>query len=376
MQMSAERPAPHILVALSSHGFGHLSQAAPVVNALQHCVPNARITIRAAFPVDRIKRRIHGPVAIQTVADDFGMVMNHALSVDVEASLTAYQQVHANWDARVRRATQELIKAKVDLVLSDVPYLPLAAAAAAGIPSVALCSLNWADILEHYVGRDTAPELVATIRAAYRSARYFLQPAPSMKMTGLPNGVAIGPTCSPGTPRRAELLARVDQCCRDDGLAERADTWLVLVGMGGTPFELNLETWPTHIDHRPVCYLVSEGIAQTHPNAVSVLRTGIEYSDLVASADLIISKPGYGMFVESAAAGVPLLYVARKDWPETDALTDWLQSVARCHEIQSEALHSGDFVHPMKALLHQGRYAPVPPSGNDEAARLIADLLA
>ena len=368
---------PNILVALSSHGFGHLSQAAPVVNALQRLIPDARITVRAKLSAERIKRRIHHPAATQHVADDFGMVMvmNHAFSVDVAASLAMYQKVHANWAERVSRLAQELVEARVDLVLADVPYLTLAAAAVAGIPSVALCSLNWADILEHYIGHDTAPALISTIRAAYGSARYFLQPTPSMAMPSLPNVRAIGPTCTPGTPRRAELLARLGKYGLGIGAADIEQTWLVLVGMGGTPFELNLATWPTHLEGRQVCYLVPETVAHTHAHAISVQSTGFAYSDLVASADLIISKPGYGMFVETAAAGVPMLFVARRDWPETLALTDWLKGVAHCTEIHSEDLISGDFAEAMQDLLEKGKYAPVSPSGNEEAAQIIAGLL-
>ena len=74
---------PHLLVALSSHGFGHLSQAAPVVNQLRTEIPGLRVTVRAAFPADQIARRIPDPDAIMPAADDFGMVMHDALSVDV-----------------------------------------------------------------------------------------------------------------------------------------------------------------------------------------------------------------------------------------------------------------------------------------------------
>ena len=39
---------PHLLVALSSHGFGHLSQAAPVVNQLRTEIPGLRVTVAGA----------------------------------------------------------------------------------------------------------------------------------------------------------------------------------------------------------------------------------------------------------------------------------------------------------------------------------------
>jgi UDP-N-acetylglucosamine:LPS N-acetylglucosamine transferase len=144
--------------------------------------------------------------------------------------------------------------------------------------------------------------------------------------------------------------------------------------MGGIPFALSLEHWPTQYQGRPLCYLVSPSSANTHPNALSVEATGLSYSDLVASVDVIITKPGYGMFAEAAAAGVPVLFTARGDWPETEALVTWLQSKAHCAQITTDALRAGTFEKELSRLLTQGHYTPVVPTGNDEAATLIAAL--
>jgi UDP-N-acetylglucosamine:LPS N-acetylglucosamine transferase len=144
--------------------------------------------------------------------------------------------------------------------------------------------------------------------------------------------------------------------------------------MGGIPFELSLEYWPTQYQGRPLCYIVSPSNANTHPNALSIEAIGLSYSDLVASVDLIITKPGYGMFAEAAAAGVPVLFTARGDWPETEALVTWLQSKAHCAQITTDALRAGAFEQELSQLLTQGPYTPVAPTGNDEAAALIAGL--
>jgi hypothetical protein len=359
---------PHLLVAISSHGFGHLSQVAPVVNRLHELIPQLKITVRAALPEAQLRSRLHHLDALQHATDDFGMVMNHAFSVDTQASLARYESLHQDWDDKVNALAQQFIDSEVDVVLADVPYLPLAAAQVAGIPAIALCSLNWADILSHYVGLDKQQAIINTMYAAYQSARYFLQPAPSMAMPKLNNQRAIGPCCAPGVAQKQTLLSTVVQ--------HKAlnNPWLVLVGMGGIPFELSLEDWPTQYQGRPLCYLVSPASANTHPNALSVEAIGLSYSDLVASVDVIITKPGYGMFAEAAAAGVPVLFTARGDWPETEALVTWLQENAHSAQITTEALRSGAFEQELSHLLAQGPYTPVAPTGNDEAAALIAGL--
>jgi UDP:flavonoid glycosyltransferase YjiC (YdhE family) len=338
------------------------------VNCLHELIPHLKITVRAALPEAQLLTRIHHFDNMQHANDDFGMVMNHAFSVDTQASLARYQSLHQGWDEKVNALAQQFIDSEVDVVLADVPYLPLAAAQVAGIPSVALCSLNWADILSYYVASDQSQAIIPTMYAAYQSARYFLQPAPSMAMPKLDNQRAIGPCCAPGVAQRQILLNAIQQH------KQLNNPWLILVGMGGIPFALSLEYWPTQHQGRPLCYLVSPSSANTHSNALSIEATGLSYSDLVASVDVIITKPGYGMFAEAAAAGVPVLFTARGDWPETEALVTWLQSKAHCAQITTDALRAGAFEQELSQLLTQGPYTPVAPTGNDEAAALIAGL--
>jgi hypothetical protein len=385
--LSSARP-PHLLVALSSHGFGHLSQAAPVINQLRELIPGLRLTIRAAFPAEQIQKRIFNPDVLQPFADDFGMVMRDALTVNLGASLHAYQTFHASLPEKIELLSKELLEQKVDLVLADIPYLTLAAAQKVGIPSVALCSLNWADILEHALFLTTAnqpentaaqqpispelarvgAEIIREIRDIYQKTNCFLLPTPSMPIPTLTNTLAIGPVCTPGVKRREALTLNTQ-------VAE--DGWFVLVGMGGMPLDIKLDAWPTYMLGKPLHYIVADKIAQdsSHPQVIAETQTGLSYSDLVASVDLILTKPGYGMFVEAAAAGVPVLYVERRAWPEAQALTNWLQTVAHCTEISTEVLHRGAFADEMRELLELGSYDTVSTTGNMQGAILLAKYL-
>lgn len=377
---------PHLLLAVSSHGFGHLSQAAPVVNQLKKLIPNLRLTVRAAFPKDQIKTRIFNPDILQPVADDFGMIMRDALTIDLPASLKTYESFHAAMPDKVARLAQDLTDQQVDLVLSDIPYLTLAAAQKAGIPNLALCSLNWADILEYGLTEyrtlyssttqvetsliHIGSKIVNDVRLIYQKTNHFLMPAPSMPMTSLTNTMTIGPVCNPGMNRRSELIQAIPS-------SQNKDSWLVLVGMGGMPIKLDLNHWPIEMLGKSLHYVVADAIAQrtTHPHVIAESNTNLNYADLVASVDLIITKPGYGMFAEAAAAGVPVLYIERPNWPEANALTSWLQSVAHCTEIPITTLHQGDFAQEMQQLLQLGRYTPISPTGNLEAANLLARYL-
>jgi hypothetical protein len=137
------------------------------VNRLHALIPQLKITVRAALPEAQLRSRIHHLDNVKYATDDFGMVMNHAFSVDTQASLARYESLHQDWDDKVNALAQQFIDSQVDVVLADVPYLPLAAAQVAGIPAIALCSLNWADILSHYVGLDKQQAIINTMYAAY-----------------------------------------------------------------------------------------------------------------------------------------------------------------------------------------------------------------
>ena len=134
----------HLYVALSGHGFGHLAQVAPVLNEWRRRWPEAQLTVQSALPEAVLRQRITGEFAAVAGTADFGMVMANALTTKVVESLAAYRAFHAEWAERLAWQEQLLRKAAPDLLLADIPYLSLAAAARLGIPALALCSLNWA----------------------------------------------------------------------------------------------------------------------------------------------------------------------------------------------------------------------------------------
>ena len=354
-------PAPHLLVAVSGHGYGHLAQVAPVVAALRRRRPELRLTVRTALDRKVVERRIAPPFTFQSAADDFGMVQRSALDIDADASAEAYRAFHADWPRRVDATAAELQAAAPDLVLADVPYLTLAAAQAAAIPAVAMCSLNWLDIFHHYCGGRPGSEAVeAAMAEAYGSAETFLRPAPSMPMERLANTRAIGPVAEPGRSRRAEIGDRL-------GLAKGER--LVLVGMGGIEPTLALSHWPRAAGVR----WVAPGLER--PDGVAMETLGLSFSDLLASVDAVITKPGYGTFVEAAASGVPVAYVPRGDWPEEPYLVAWLSEGGGCAPLARADYEAGRVMASLAPLLDNGPLPGRPPTGVEEAVELLSQYL-
>ncbi|MGQ9686227.1 MAG: hypothetical protein ACUVT2_07990 [Thiobacillaceae bacterium] len=353
----------HLLACISHHGRGHLAQSAPVLDALLALWPGLKLTVRSALPHSVLAGRIRGPFTHLSEAADCGFLMRDALRVDLEASLKAYRAFHAEWQARVEREAGFLRAARIDGVLCNVAYLPLAAAQVAGLPSAALCSLNWLDIFRHYLG--DAPEAAAITQQmaqAYQSAAIFFRPEPSMPMADLANTRAVPPIAELGVERREELRRRLrlPTVCR-----------LVLVGMGGVAYRLQGEHWCRGED---LVWLVPDDWDTDGRRVFGFSQAGMPFGDLLASCDALVTKPGYGSFVEAALAGVPVLYLPRRDWPETPYLTDWLHRNADALEIDEEAWRLGRAEAALQRLWAQAPRQPVRADGASIVAQRLKEL--
>jgi len=351
------RYVPHLLVYISGHGFGHVAQTAPVLNRLRQLLPELRLTICSTAPAAHLQSRILGEFAHISRAVDFGMVMASALDVLAQESLHAYCEFHRDWDARVAREAEYIAALKPDAVFSNVAYLPLAAARQAGVPCAAMCSLNWADILEHYCGSMSGTAAILhQMREAYAKADAFLRVTPGMAMTDLPNLRPIDPIARLGTNHRAGI---------DHLLGLKNNEKLVLISMGGIATRLPMESWP---EIENVRWLVQADWEVSRADVSTLESLSMDFTDVLASCDALLCKPGYGSFAEATCNGVPVLYVSRHDWPEEACLVEWLAQHGRCVEVGRKQLEEGDLHDALAELFGQPRTDSVEPRGIDQAA--------
>ncbi len=359
---------PHLVVSISGHGFGHVAQTAPILNALHKLCPALRITVRSTVTEQHLRTRIHAPFTHLQSRGDIGMVMTSPLEVNIEKSRAAYHAFHAHWAVRVAEEARLLQELQSDLVFSNVGYLPLAGAQISGIPAVALCSLNWADIYRHYccdpsTARTDDETIAAQIQYCYANADAFLRTTPGMAMSDLANLISVAPLAAVGTNRRDELNRHL-------GLSNEEK--LVLVSMGGIASRLPVENWPRI---KGVHYLVQAAWKTEHPDAINLETLPMNFSDLLASSDGLLCKPGYGSFVEAASSGVPVLYVGRPDWPESSALITWLQQHGISREITHNALVLGNIAGELEQLWRAPRQKTIEPTGALQVANWLAEKL-
>jgi len=373
-----------LLASISSHGFGHLAQVAPVISATQALVdaslaPSFELTVRTTLPHTQLESRITRPFRCDPGNDDVGMLMRDALTVDLARSLHAYTTLHRHWHHNVDKLALHLDALNLKGVLTNTPYLTLAAAHAIGIPSMAICSLNWADILEGCVRQNTESlaqanisgtefsAMLQQIRDAYGLATTVVRPEPFM---GKPanNTQDIEPIAPP--PLLSNRAALIDQVA-----TKVTNPWVVLVSMGGMALELQPTLWPTSLLGRSIIYLTHVGLAHADdpskqlPHVIAYESLGLSFTQIMASCDLVLTKPGYGMFVETRTHAKPMLYVAREQWPETDCLVQWANTHTQSCQITPTQLATGQFGAEMTDVLAAPAMSPVHFGGADVAAR-------
>ena len=241
------------------------------------------------------------------------------------------------------------------LVIADIPPLAIAAARKAGIPSIVLGNFTWDWIYAYYPRFERmAPGVISTIARAYADADLALR----LPVHGGFDSMAAVTADIPFIARRsARDPAETRRLLGIDGGGP-----VVLASFGGYGLELPYD----RIAESGLTVLAPE----RHPPA------GLRYEDLVAAADVVVSKPGYGIVSECAANGTALLYTSRGPFAEYDIMLAEMPRMLRCRYLAQEDLVAGHWREAIEALLAQPAPAERPRvDGAAVAAEMILDRL-
>jgi hypothetical protein len=337
---------------------------APVIAELRRLVPGLRLTIQTKVLRSFLETRYGRDFTHVPSITDFGLRMVSATEADLDASFADYQGLHGDW-GRVVEAEAELLRAaKPDLVLSNVAYVTLAAAERAGIAAVALSSLDWAGIFQHYMGeREGAAAIHAQMMEAYLSAEMFIQVTPAMDMPYMRNRVRVGPVGRAGQPQADLVRARL-------GLGQGSQVGLI--AFGGIDHPVDLAAWPLIPGWT---WLSTLAIPPGRADLADWQGVGLGFSDLAASVDVVVTKPGYGTFVEAGLTGTPVLFTTRPHWPECPHLDDWLRAHSRALAIAPDRLVGPGLETQLQTLFSLPPQPLAQASGNLEAALMLAAIL-
>jgi hypothetical protein len=365
-------PSYRIVFYVSGHGFGHTSRTIEVIHAVLRARPEARIVVKTSAPHRLFARSLD--CELVDLQCDAGMVQIDSLNMDTAESLRRAVEFQARLPSLIAAEAAYLRDTGARVVVADIPPLGIAAAHAAGIPSVAIANFTWDWIYEGY--RDDAAFAVARdMRRHYATAATALRLPMAGGFAGLESVV-----------RDIPFVARHSSRSQDEvrgalGLPPRASGRpLVLMSFGGYGVAgLDVTALAALTD-----YTIATTDSPSNNNVISrttgllyiseqqVYDGGLRYEDLVRGADVVVTKPGYGIISEAIANDTALLYTSRGHFVEYDVLVREMPKYLRARFIEQTDLLKGNWKDALEKLLSQ----PAPPerpalNGADVAAAEI-----
>jgi L-arabinokinase len=342
-----------VVFYISGHGFGHASRAIELIRTVLSRRPDARVAVRTAVPQWLFGTLVdaYGPrMDVQPLEADTGIVQLDSLRIDEEETVRQAVRFYATFDRRVAAEAELLRREGADVVVGDIPPLAFAAAACAGVPSIAVANFTWDWIYGIYPELSRiAPDLLPAIRSAYASATSALR---------LPMHGGFEPMASvtrdipfitwPSSRNRVETR---------HALGINSDRPVVLPSFGVHGADLPVER-------------LARGDRFTLIDPRREPPSGLLYRDLVAAADVVVSKPGHGIVSECLANGTALLYTSRGRFVEYDVFVAEMPRVVRCRYLSQEDLLAGDWDDAIDALLQQ---AAPPERPRIDGAAVAAD---
>ncbi len=361
-----------VVFYVSGHGFGHASREIEVMNTLGAARPDLAIVLRTAVASSLLTRTLRVPVTRLDGPCDTGVIQRDSVTHDDEATVREAVAFHQTMRERTKAEVERLAACDVRAIVGDIPPLAFEVAAAIGVPSIAIGNFTWDWIYEWYPeALRQAPHLIEDIRRSYRRAARALELPLSGGFQVFPSVTAI------------PFIARHSQWTRTEARRRlgldlaRPVALLSFGGYGLQRLEISrldcLAEWTILLTDR----IVAEGgPIPEHVRFVSEASFGddLRYEDLVAAADVVVTKPGYGIISESVAHGTAMLYTSRGRFREYDLMVDEMPSLLRCQFISQDDLFAGRWNEALTALLQQPP-APRQP-GTDGASHAAAAIQA
>jgi hypothetical protein len=173
----------------------------------------------------------------------------------------------------------------------------------------------------------------------------------------------VGPIAQSATSNRSALRQEL-------GVA--SDERVVLVAFGG----IALPSLPVSELERMAPYQFILGTVKEGSGSRVRLAASLPFSfcELLASADIVVTKPGYSTVIEAVAHARPVVYVRRYNFADEADLVRYLHAHGRAVQLSVTDFAEGRWRQALEAVwgLPQPVHAPPATTGASQAAAILA----
>ncbi len=299
---------------------------------------------------------------MNSVQADVGFAQRTPLHEDLPETVNRLDRWLPFKESLVADLAQHIRQARCVAVVCDISPLGIAAAHAAGVPSVLVENFTWDWIYAAY------PESSALQRHGARLAFWFER---------ADWRIQTEPVCR-RIPRADMVSAPVGRKPRQERYKTRAqlgltdDARVALVSFAGR----GDWTLPELAAACPDIFFVAPGFSgggEAHERVIMPAMDAFYHPDLVEAADMVIAKTGYSTVAEAYWAGRPLGYMKRPRFPEHAILADFIKRRGLGLEVPAEGGRAAALADAIRRLLAMRPVAPEGENGADQIAGFLLE---
>ena len=339
-------PPLRIVYYISGHGYGHAVRSLQIIQELLEL--GVAVIIKTTTPAFLFKEGLSRPTPVIAEGFDVGLHQIDNIRFDLEKTKESVIALLAMAEGLVGKERNFFSDQGISGIVSDIPFIPLAAAGRSGLPSIGISNFSWDWIYSYYSKRD--PEwlpLAEAIAGYYREGGLLLRLPFHGEMSAF---------------RRIEDIPLV---ARKSG-KEKTEIRKILnlprgpkIGLIGFS-RLDLQEKAIRKIARfskDYLFLIKDPLNWKSPVFTRV-EEEVPFADLVCAADFVITKPGYGMVADCLSHGTPMIYSDRGEFPEYPILVEGIKShLAGCF-MPSQDLYSGHWGPYLENIINQPRLQP------------------
>ena len=317
-----------VLFYISSHGFGHATRTIALTQEF------IKIGIYCIFSSDRpsfLFRNLNKKYfKIRNKKIDFGLVHKNWAETDFSVTLTELKKIINRKEQIFTEEIEYCKRNNIDLIISDIPFLPFEVADRLNIYSIAVSNFNWFYIYDSLNKHKPHP-ILNEIKKMYLKADKTLRlpfSSPKSMIDDLKT-IKTGILAKNAIYKKSETRRRYK-------IPKNHKIVLLTLRPGDkVPIE------PKDILKKKNIILISK-FELKHKNHRKI-SADTDFSALIGACDLIISKTGYSTLAESVQANKAVIYFNRLDFPEDKILINEMKNYPKGYFIPYEKLSNVDW---------------------------------
>lgn len=358
-----------ILFYVSGHGFGHARRMTQVMLALRERRPDYSITVRTAAPP-----RVFDPLPqslIEPCDIDAGLSEIDPLTIDRPRSLARVLAFMERRDAIAAAEVAAVQRIAPAMIVADIPFLAAEVARQTGVPCVGISNFTWDWIYEALFQDEAAYAAIAPlIRRAHAKFTALLELPLGMTSPAIATKIAMPLISMKSRRRSADILQRLRIAADDRRLR-------VLFGTRGA---LGLATLARAAAGAPRWHFLcaaDPSVALPQNATGFALGRDLDFSDVLAISDVVVSKLGYGIISECIATQKPMIWPPRVGFAEDRIVADIAPRHMPLLPMPRDAFEAGDWLpyldRAMNLLPETGE--PMPTDGAEACASWLIDAI-